>query len=78
MINSLTKAMIGMNTTRKIIEDINEDEWVLGCYDNSNLLLETDDKTKHILNSKNLYGLMLKHLLTIILLPIKSATTLQT
>ena len=37
---------------KKIIEDSNEDEWVLEHNDNSNLLLKPDDKSYSVVNSK--------------------------
>ena len=54
MIKSLTKAMIGKNKTKKIIEHSHEDEWIIGVYDNTKLLSETDDKTKSVPNAKSL------------------------
>lgn len=53
MIKSLIKAMVGKNETKKIIEDRDLDEWVLGHHDNSKLVLEMDDKAKSALNSKH-------------------------
>ena len=52
IIKSLTKAHDWQDKAKKIIDDSDKDEWVLGHYDNSKLLLETDDKTKSVLTSE--------------------------